>query len=274
MPIIKGWGNKQYNLDWEMDQVAFLYDSKPGPKYYMFPMTGLLPINQPSIEDIKNSPSPLWITYIPPESPIGKIDSKGDKTYRIALPGTYDEYIASLRYDDRKEMRYVQRRAEGLIFIENQKQDLLQACDEYFAQINQRAASEGEIPFSEASIETLKDIFHQDCVHTISIFSADNPKPIAINVSFRTGGVVYDSFCIRTNSPEYKKLSLGTVAILKNIEFAIRDGFKVYDMLTGDWGYKTKFGAIATSLKTYIKCDRQFAQHYQIPFEDISQMLD
>jgi hypothetical protein len=274
MPIIKGWGNKQYNLDWEMDQVAFLYDSKPGPKYYMFPMTGLLPINQPSIEDIQNSPSPLWITYLDPDSAIGKIDSKGDRTYRITLPASYEEYIASLSYDNRKEMRYVQRRAEDLVFIENQKQDLLEACDEYFAQINQRAVSEGEIPFSEAGIQTLKDIFPQECVHTISIFAAGNPKPIAINVSFRANSVVYDSFCIRSYSPEYKKLSLGTVAILKNIEFAIRDGFKVYDMLTGDWGYKTKFGAVATALKTYIKCNRDFASHYQIPLDDISEILD
>jgi hypothetical protein len=45
-------------------------------------------------------------------------------------------------------------------------------------------------------------------------------------------------------------------------------------MLTGDWGYKTKFGAVATALKTYIKCNRDFASHYQIPLDDISEILD
>jgi hypothetical protein len=273
MPIISSWGNKQYDLPWEMDQVSFLYDSKPGPEYYLFPMTGLLPVNRPSKQDLQNAPAPLWVTYIEPDSDIGIVDSKGDKTYIIHLPESFQLYLDTLGYDSRKEMNYVLRKCKELVCVENKKEDLLSVCSEHFSKINQRAIEEGEKPFSDIGISTLVEIFQSDCVHTISVYEKDNPAPIAINVSFQDKHKVFDSFCIRNTNDKYKKLSLGTFCILKNIEFAIRDNFKIYDMLAGGWGYKTKFGAVPTEMKVYIKCDREFAKHYEIPLEHISEIL-
>lgn len=257
-------------MPWEHDKVSFIYDSKPGPEYFTFPMTGLLPVNIVDPIDLKDAPSPLWITYIPQSSIIGKLDSKGDRTYIINLPTSFEAYIQKLSYDDRKEMKYVLRKNSSLRYIENKKEDLFKLCDEYFDEIVTRSISEGEVPFSQEGIQNLKKIYSSEVVHTISIYQED--RLLGVNISFRKNGIVYDSVCIRDKSDEVRKLSIGTVAVLKNIEFSIRDGFQVYDMLTGDWGYKTKFGASPVQLKHYIKCSLEFAEYYGIPIEEISEI--
>ena len=268
MPFIREWLHSEQNFSWEQEQVSYHYDSKAGPSYASFPMTGLLPINIVTEEDLKDSPTPLWITYLEPEDGFGKIDTKGDPTYRFSLPLSFEEYIETLSYDSRKEMRYILRKNSDLTIRENCKEDLLSVCDKHFEIIRARCLEEGETPFSLEGISFLKEVYKTDKCHTLSIISPEGVL-LGVNVSFRRKGIVYDSVCIRPNPELSKTRSLGTFAILKNIECAIRDKQCIYDMLVGEWGYKPKFGAKPVAMRHVIRCSPEFAAHYGIPTEDI-----
>jgi hypothetical protein len=272
MPCIRSWLPTPVELPWEYESVAYHYDSQAGPRYASFPMTGLLPINIVEPEDLIGAPSPLWITYLEPEDGIGTLDTKGDKTYRFSLPPSFEEYIEQLDYDARKEMRYVLRKNADLLVIENQKEDLLAVCDEHFRTIRERCIAEGETPFSLEGIELLKRIYRTDACTTLSFIDPVSSTLLGVNVSFRRKGIVYDSVCMRPVPELAKKRSLGTFAILKNIEVAIREKQCIYDMLVGDWGYKPKFGAKPVAMRHIIHSSRGFATAYGIPLCDVDRL--
>jgi hypothetical protein len=274
MPLISEWLETPIELSWEQESVAYHYDSQKGEPYASFPMTGLTPINIVNEEDLKDAPEPLWITYLEPEDGIGTLDSKGDMTYRLDLPQSFEQYIESLDYDSRKEMRYVLRKNQDLIVLENQKEDLLAVCDGHFETIRNRCIQEGETPFSLEGIDILKKIYATPLCYSLSFIDSSSKKLLGVNVSFRRKGIVYDSVCIRPENELAKKRSLGTYAILKNIEFAIRDKQRIYDMLVGEWGYKPKFGAKAVPMRHIIRCSRQFADSYGIPHQDVDRFSE
>lgn len=272
MPKVYGWFTNPPDLPWERERVSFLYDSREGPEYFSFPMTGLVPYNEPDPKELEMGPSPMWIAYLDPRGSLGKVDTMGDKTYVIDLPDTFEKYFEKLPYDHRKELRYNYRKNSDILVEENRKEDINLLWDDYIAKVLARCKEEGETPFSMEGIELLKRLFQDSMTYVLSFRM--NGELYAVNISYRKNGVVYDSTCIRTRVEEVKSRGLGNFAVLKNIEYAIRDGYKEYDMLTGDWGYKHKFDAKPRSLKHYIKCSHEFARQYEIPFEEISVLLD
>ena len=264
MPLIHEWlSGELIELPWEQEQVAYHYDSQPGFPFFTFPMTGLLPINIVKESDLLNAPTPLWITYLEPEDGIGTLDTKGDKTFRFALPESFEVYIEGLSYDNRKEMRYCLRKNADLTVLHDQKSDLFNICDQYFSEINQRCLAEGENPFSAVGIDILKRIYATDRCKTSSIYFHN--QLLGVNVSFERSGIIYDSCFMKTPlALAHKKRSLGTFAILTNIERAITQQYRVYDMLVGEWGYKTKFGAVAVPMRSIIRGSKEFAEGYGI----------
>lgn len=272
MPKVHGWFLEAPDLPWEQEEVAFIYDSRIGPRYYSFPMTGLVPYNEPDRKELETAPSPLWITYLDPRGELGKIDSKGDKTFVIDLPNSFEEFLAALPYNHRKELRNNLRRNLDVLVEEGRVEDIDALWDSHIQGVQERCRAEGESPFSEAGVAHLRELFRSPLTSVLSF--RINDTLYAVNISFRRSGVVYDSICLRTKIEEVKSRGLGNFAVLKNIESAIRDGFKEYDMLTGDWGYKHKFNAKPRSLKHYIKCTKSFASAYGIPLDEVSVLID
>lgn len=268
MPTVRSWIKSPRTMDWEKESVAFLYNNEPGPEFFSYPTTGLFPYNEPQLSELLDGPSPMWIAYLDPRGDIGKLDSKGDKSYVVSLPATFEEYIAARPYNHRKEFRYSLRKNSDVEVIENCKDDITLLWTGHVELLKQRCFEEGEIPFSEQALALAYESYFLDAVFTLSV--RINGKLQGVNISYRKDNVVYDSKFLRLEDPSVKGRGLGIFVILKNIEAAIRDGYAEYDMLTGDWGYKSRFGAEARDIKHFLKCSKTFAQAYGIPEDEIS----
>ena len=204
----------------------------------------------------------MWITDIHPESAVGKVASDQEGTYWIDLPDTYDTYIESLQYSYRKKYRAILRKNEDLHIIHDQRDDV-DALWPYYIEKIQSLANQGGQQYSEDELTLRRRFFDESKMKRMSFYLGN--ELLACNVSYWDNKTVYDIACLIKPSDEHKSRSLGSYAILKNIEYAIAHTMTHYDLLSVNYGYKTSFGATEHKLKTLIICTESFAKQYGIP---------
>jgi CelD/BcsL family acetyltransferase involved in cellulose biosynthesis len=89
-------------------------------------------------------------------------------------------------------------------------------------------------------------IWKEEC-QTISAYKGD--ELIAVHITMKKGDTVYYEGCWWNR--EYKNLSIPTYLLKIDIEKAIADGMKYYDLGIGDETYKKKWGVIEKPTKYY-----------------------
>jgi hypothetical protein len=78
----------------------------------------------------------------------------------------------------------------------------------------------------------------------------DDEKPISIRINMFKNNLSY--YIISGYDIDYSKFHLGSIDMLKNIEWCINNNFKVYDLLKGYDYYKTKWATKSHYYYTYI----------------------
>jgi len=163
----------------------------------------------------------------------------------IALPGTYEEYLAGLPGKLRHEIRRKARRLAAdmgehrVVFA---TPDTLVADLGLFAKMHR--GSEGRkgrfmVPGMELFFRRLGELFIPEGEFHLAFLEAGGERPAAA-VSFRFRGVfsLYNSAFDRNR----RELAPGMVLVADLIEHAIHDGCGMFDMLKGDLEYKYRFG--------------------------------
>ena len=271
MPIIRGWFDENRVYPWEEWDKAYYYNDKQGPKYKAYPLIELLPRVRPDETDLYDTVGPVWITDIDPYSNIGKVNARTEGAYIIDLPETFGCYIDSLEYDHRKKMRYSLRRNEDLSSKIDQKEDIDVLWDDYIIKIQEFSMQdEGEL-YTPERINLRKEFVKSSNTLTLSIYLKNDL--IAVNVSKIENDTIYDLACMRRPDSEILARGVGIYASLLNIEHAIEKKYKFYDMLTDNFGYKTKFGAKEVKMRHFLKCDKKFAEIYDIDLNDVSILI-
>jgi CelD/BcsL family acetyltransferase involved in cellulose biosynthesis len=165
----------------------------------------------------------------------------------LALPGTWDDYLAGLGKKDRHELRRKLRRAEShpepLTWKLVNKGPELAAALETFIALHRRS-DEAKARFMTPIMVTF---FHRllaafaptGRMEVATLYAGD--QPVAAYLSFRQAArlLLYNS----GYDPRYGGYSAGFALLVYRIRQAIEEGVQTFDFLRGDERYKYDLGA-------------------------------
>ena len=168
----------------------------------------------------------------------------------IALPGSWDAYLAALPGKDRHELRRKLRRAEGgapRIEVARSPAAVAALMDSFVAL--HRKSKVGKARFMD---EAMERFFREAGTALAGAGWAAlwllwlEERPAAALFCLEHGGAV--SLYNSGFDPAARALSPGVVLIARTIEDAIARGFRRYDFLRGDEPYKYGFGAVPSDV--------------------------
>jgi CelD/BcsL family acetyltransferase involved in cellulose biosynthesis len=165
----------------------------------------------------------------------------------LALPATYDEYLAALPAKLRHEIRRKERRLEaefGTFTVEFATDETLPELYDRFIELH-RDSSGPKGKFMHAGMEIffrrLGEAFLPSHVFHLGFIEIDGTRAAGvIGFGFKDSFSLYNSAFDR----DYAKWSPGMVLIAHTIRRSIEDGRHVYDLLKGDPEYKSRFGPV------------------------------
>ena len=73
----------------------------------------------------------------------------------------------------------------------------------------------------------------------------DDEKIISVNLAYHADNVMFGAAAV--SNPEYISYGMGSIAILKSIEWALENKVSYFDMSKGSFGYKHRWAT-----KTYV----------------------
>lgn len=265
MPVIRRWFDNAPNIPWETSHESPWSDTR-GALFYTYPLTWLVPYVEISSHELIDAPTPLWITDISPNSQIGRECSQEEGTFIIDLQKSFEEYIASLAAHNRKKFRGLLRKNEDLDVRVGTTEELEMLWPLYVTRLNELALKAGGERYTEKELRYRKNLYTGSKIRLMSFYLA--AELVGLNISLWEERTVFDLACIIKPSEDILKRSIGSFAILKNIELAISQGMDQYDLLSREYGYKESFGAQERKLRCLIVCTKEFAKEYKIP-EDL-----
>ncbi|MDO8648026.1 MAG: GNAT family N-acetyltransferase [Candidatus Diapherotrites archaeon] len=272
MPVVDFWFDDKKSLDWKPRTSSPIDPSVKGPVFFEYPLCWVIPTVRLKKSDLKNAPTNVWITGIDRKSKIGKIDNSNLKEYIVDLPENFNEYLAGVQKKRRKKFKYILRKNSDIRIVEDNFEDLKKAWKWFVKKIDELNMKEGEDPEPEEDWKMRWELFHSKNTHTLSFYLGE--ELVGVNVSMWVNSTIYDLAFLRKENAALNKRALGFYAILQNINLGIARGLKVYDLLNGDFPYKAEFATRMAPLKQYIRCTEEFAKAYDIPLDDICELVD
>lgn len=173
----------------------------------------------------------------------------------LALPGSAEEYMASLpgklRHEMRRKARKLGAEAGGYRIVESAPETLRTDLDRF---IELHRTSEGPKgvfmqPEMEIFFRRLGEAFILDGVFHLAFVEVGGTRA-AGTIGFRMDGVYY--LYNSAFDDEWRHLSPGMVLVGDLIQRAADAGFCVFDLLKGDYAYKYRFGARPRHVKRLI----------------------
>lgn len=216
--------------------------------YWIWKDSDYLPYAWLDKKDLKNLPTPFLITSIHPDCPIGfESEEKDELTNIIPLPNSFDKL--KIDNDLRKELKRIEKKNENLRLVYNEK-DALDKSKEWFLKLWKENKKE---------FQRRLEIWKEKC-YTISAYLEE--ELIAVHIAMKEKDTVFYFGCWWNR--EYKSLSTPIFLLKKDIEKAIEEGMKYYDLEIGDEPYKKKWGVIERPTKTYAILTKELAERFEI----------
>ncbi len=166
---------------------------------------------------------------------------------RLPLPGTWDEYTASLNKKDRHELRRKIRRlfdsgAAVDFDVLTTQAEVVGAMDEFLELHTRSRADKTEFMTPEMEIFFRRMASAMSAQNLIRLFMLRiNSKPAAAVLCFDAGSHLY--LYNSGYDPEFSGLSVGLVSKALCLKWAIEQGMSGLDFLRGDEPYKYDLGA-------------------------------
>ena len=175
----------------------------------------------------------------------------------IALPSTFDEYMAGLssntRQNLRRKMRKLAQDGHTIEQIAPGDEATRNAAMDAFFNFHQdrweEDASGGGFP------EGWQRVIHRYMTGTLAaagkldlrMVRSSDGEIAGVIYNFRHNGVGYYYHLGASQDPRWAPYSLGTCLLADSIAAAISDGCRSFDLLRGDHDYKRHFGGYATN---------------------------
>ena len=186
-------------------------------------------------KNLKDLPKPFYLIGIHPDCPIGKETPRKDEfTNILELPDSFDKL--KLDNDLRKDLKRIEKKNEDVKIIFNEK-DALEKAKKWV----QEFWKEGKRDFNRRM-----QLWKEKC-YTLSAYVGE--ELIAVHIGMPLDGEIY--YCGCWWNREQKNRSIPTFLLKKDIERAIKEKIKIYNMGIGDEPYKKKWGVIEKSTKYY-----------------------
>jgi CelD/BcsL family acetyltransferase involved in cellulose biosynthesis len=170
----------------------------------------------------------------------------------LALPDSYEDYLAALPARLRHEIRRKARRLEGeageIRMIRATSKTLPADLDRFVALHQASEGPKGRFmqPGMEIFFRRLGEAFLPGGVFRLSFLEIGGERAAgAIGFGFKDVFSLYNSAFDR----RWSSLSPGMVLVSELIRSAIEDGFRRFDFLKGDLAYKYRFGAVPRSVR-------------------------
>ncbi len=234
-----------------------------GRDFYTLKNSTVIPYANFTLEDLHLAPKPLWITDIHPDNSLGNVVKEYDGTYWINLPNNFELYISTLEPKYQKKFLKNLNQNSDLVVKHNNLSDIDLCWSHYVDRINFLANKAGGSNYTEEELSFRYRYYTRQSVKYLSIYKEDTL--LALNLSEWNQTTVFDLACMIIPSEQSLPRSLGTYAILKNIELSINSGMKIYDLLASNFGYKTTYGAKEYKLKSIVIAEDSFFDEYKIP---------
>ena len=194
------------------------------------------------------------------EGMLGLAEAKGYRTDQglegellgVELPGTWDEYLASLRKKDRHELRRKLRKLSGEVDFSIQKLEdvdsISESIDEFLSLMAQSREEKSEF-LTEERGDFFRDVLLEMAGRgylSLSFLEVEGVRTAA-TVCFDYNNVL----SLYNSGHNLDYASLGTSFLLKAlcIQGAISDGKEYFDMLRGTEQYKYHLGAKGKQLR-------------------------
>lgn len=170
----------------------------------------------------------------------------------LPLPGSYDEYLASLPAKLRHEIKRKARRLEaeaGTYSISVAHPDTLVPYLDRFVELHRLSEGPKGVflqPGMEIFFRRLGEAFLPRGIFSLVFIEVGGAK-VAGTIGFRFDGTysLYNSAFDR----ELRHLSPGMVLVGEDIRIAIEGGCSAFDLLKGDYEYKYRFGSFPRAVK-------------------------
>jgi CelD/BcsL family acetyltransferase involved in cellulose biosynthesis len=171
----------------------------------------------------------------------------------LALPGSYEEYLALLPAKLRHEIKRKARRLEAEIgpwHICLATQERLEDDLDRFVELHRTSEGPKGVfmrPGMEIFFRRLGEEFLPRGIFNLTFIEVEEHRKLAGTIGFRFEGTyyLYNSAFDRA----YQAASPGMVLVAEDIRIAIEGGCSVFDMLKGDYAYKYRFGAVPRIVK-------------------------
>jgi CelD/BcsL family acetyltransferase involved in cellulose biosynthesis len=174
----------------------------------------------------------------------------------IAIPGSYEEYLAGLPSKLRHEIKRKVRRLEAEVGpwrIGLATQDTLEESLDRFVELHRTSEGPKGVfmqPGMEIFFRRLGEAFLPRGVFNLTFLELEGRRKLAGTIGFRFEGTfsLYNSAFDR----EYQAVAPGMVLVAEDIRIAIEAGCSAFDLLKGDYAYKYRFGAVPRAIKRLV----------------------
>ena len=199
-------------------------------------------------KDLKSLPKPFFLPEIHPDCPTGfETKEKDEYTNIIELPDSFDKI--KMDNDLRKDLRRVDKKNADLKLVYNEK-SALDKSKKWFLELWKE---------SKSDFKRRLKLWKQKC-YTISAYLKS--ELIAVHIAMQEKDTIYYFGCWWNR--KYKNRSVPTFLLKKDIERAIVEGVKYYDLEVGDEPYKKKWGVIEKPTKYYAILTKKLANYMGI----------
>ena len=196
-------------------------------------------------KDLKNLPTPFILTEIHPDCPVGfETQEKDEFTNIIKLPDSFDKL--KLNNDLRKDLKRVEKKNADIKIFYNEK-DALDKSKKWFLEF---------LKENRKDFQRRLELWKEKC-YTLSAYLGE--ELIAVHIAMKEKDTIFYLGCWWNR--KYKSLSTPTFLLKKDIERAIKDKIKFYDLEIGDQLYKKKWGVIEKPTKYYAVLTKELADY-------------
>lgn len=181
----------------------------------------------------------------------------------LELPESMNDYLKTLSKKTRKYFQYYQNRIEKELpdfeIVLPEKQNI---CFEQFVQLVQLNRDRMKTKGIKSGITDIlcEELYQYARLNGFLCLCCDKEKIIGGAICSLIGEHVYTHTVAHDN--HYQKYSIGQIALMKTIQYAIENKIKYFHLLWGDFDYKTKLQCKKYDLYTVVKYRKKAAWYY------------
>lgn len=174
--------------------------------------------------------------------------TKHSVCHTIPLPETWKAYLdglsGNMRTTIERKTRKFMRECDGSIRQVTDEEDLDRMLTIFLAFQQQRwdpAFARQRETFNQFSRKLARSMLRRGWLDMNILLAGTTP--VAIIWSFRFHATIYFYLSAFDQDEQWNKYSVGTILLANCIKQAIEDGYRTFDLMRGNYGYKTRFAS-------------------------------